>query len=691
MTIDIDNNLVGKESPSDDNNYPSPPRDNNGNSSQINPSKDLDPYIQDRDYVEFIVKTIKRTVRCEDTLVRQIVYTGLSKDSANPINLAVLAPTSEGKTYPVLETIRYFPKQDVWKVGSMSPKVIIRQNGILVDNDNEPLDSRIKDLKKQIRSCKDDDEEKAEELKEQLHQIYQEAKVMIDLRSKVLIFLEPPHKETWSILKPILSHDDYEIEHPYVYEVEGMGFKVKKVVTRGWPACIFCSAKNESNWPEWPEIQSRFLITSPNMISQKYLEGNILIAQQAGLPKSLQRHLIVSDEDVEIAKKCILYLTQQLKEKSEKSTTKVWMPFARTLAKILPADKGTDNRFTKRLFSFTTIITLSKTHMRNRLEIGEESLVIANLENDLVEALKITYNLSGIPPFKLKLFTEILLPLFKAKKTADKNKDGDKEERVIALTTSEIYKEYKLQTGKTISTNNLKKTYIDEFLDNGIMEQETSVINAKQNIYYPIVDVSPSSFKVTANNGNGDSCGYKEREEREQKHKSLSTLASVDNDLRDISLILSKNFKDIPENWLELEISTLFSYPLKLGNFALHDNENKHICIQNFNDYQKSVSLSGQGFRPIFCNFDKEIFGKVKYLGIFCEEEYKPISTGGKVDNDLSNMARATAVTKNIVYSQQVILTNKRNQTVKKDTSNGKIINATSNIISDNLTLQEKK
>jgi flagellar capping protein FliD len=82
----------------------------------------------------------------------------------------------------------------------MSPKVIIRQNGILVDNNNEALDGRIKDLKKQIRSCKDDDEEKSEELKEQLHQIYQEAKVMIDLRSKVLVFLEPPHKETWSIL-----------------------------------------------------------------------------------------------------------------------------------------------------------------------------------------------------------------------------------------------------------------------------------------------------------------------------------------------------------------------------------------------------------------------------------------------------------------------------------------------------------
>ena len=93
-------------------------------------------------------------------------------------------------------------------------------------------------------------------LKQQLSQLYNEAKVLIDLRGKLWVFLEPPARETWAILKPILSHDDFEIEHPYVYEVQGMGFAVKKVVTRGWPACIFCSAKNESDWPAWPEIQN---------------------------------------------------------------------------------------------------------------------------------------------------------------------------------------------------------------------------------------------------------------------------------------------------------------------------------------------------------------------------------------------------------------------------------------------------
>ena len=102
---------------------------------------ELDSKIPGRDYAEFVIRTIKQTVKQEDPLVRQIVYTAISKDTSNPINLAVLAPTSEGKTYAVLESIQYFPKQDIWKIGSMTPKVIIRQNGILVDSNNQRIAS----------------------------------------------------------------------------------------------------------------------------------------------------------------------------------------------------------------------------------------------------------------------------------------------------------------------------------------------------------------------------------------------------------------------------------------------------------------------------------------------------------------------------------------------------------------------
>jgi hypothetical protein len=530
---------------------------------KVNSSTDLDPFIPDRDYVEHVFRTLKKTVRCEDSLLRQIVYSALSKDSSNPINLAILAPTSEGKTYAVQQALNYFPKQDVWMIGSMSPKVLIRQNGLLVDKNNKPIQDELIRLKQEIAAYKKNCPEK-ESLQETLRQLYQNSRILIDLSGKLLVFLEAPHPYTWDILKPILSHDAWEIEHPYVYDAErGSGLGVKSVFTVGWPACIFCSAKNESSWPQWPEIQSRFLITSPNMTSQKYVEGNMLIAQQTGLPKWLQQHLIISEKDIELARKCILYTAQQIRQKSQKNTTTpvAWIPFATTLAKVLPGGKGTDNRYTKRLFSLLTIITLAKAHLRSRLETGDENLSIANLENDLSEALKIVHNLSGIPPFKLKFFTEVILSLFNRKTKKDTSPDGQKQEKIIALTSHEICNDYKKNMGKIISTNNLKQTYLNEFINNGLLEEEVSIINAKQHIYYPLVGVTHGIEGIAE----GEELEIQNAID-EDKSKSLPIITPLDKDLQHIDLLLSKNFINVPENWLELEISAFFSHPLECSN-----------------------------------------------------------------------------------------------------------------------------
>jgi hypothetical protein len=73
-----------------------------------------------------------------------ILYTGLSTYTKDPLNLGIIAPTSEGKTYAVSEVIKFLPKQDVWIIGSMSPRVLIRDKGILVDEDNQPIEKKFK-------------------------------------------------------------------------------------------------------------------------------------------------------------------------------------------------------------------------------------------------------------------------------------------------------------------------------------------------------------------------------------------------------------------------------------------------------------------------------------------------------------------------------------------------------------------
>ena len=92
----------------------------NSKNDNIRDYQDLDPGIQDRDYVEFVINVIKKTVKQEDSLVRQIFYSTVSAYTNDPINLGIIAPTSEGKTYPVIESLKPFPKEDVWLIGSMS-------------------------------------------------------------------------------------------------------------------------------------------------------------------------------------------------------------------------------------------------------------------------------------------------------------------------------------------------------------------------------------------------------------------------------------------------------------------------------------------------------------------------------------------------------------------------------------------
>ena len=88
-------------------------------------------------------------MKCEDALIRQILYTGFSTYvEDDPINLGVLAPTSEGKTYAITESLQYFPDEDVLYIGQMSPKVLVRQKGILIDKKTgEPIGDKIQELR----------------------------------------------------------------------------------------------------------------------------------------------------------------------------------------------------------------------------------------------------------------------------------------------------------------------------------------------------------------------------------------------------------------------------------------------------------------------------------------------------------------------------------------------------------------
>jgi hypothetical protein len=392
MVIDIDNikrQLIEEEEILLDKKQQSEIHENENNYQKITINKkELEFNICNDDYVEYLIQIVKKTVKCEDSLIRQILYTGLSSYIRDdPINLGIMAPTSEGKTYPVEECIKFFPREDVYKVGSMSAKTLVRDKGMLVDKNLNPIEDKLRELKKKAkRLSKKNEQDEKEKIDEEIEKLYKDAKTLIDLRGKILVFLEPPDKEVWNILKPILSHDSFEIEYPFVNQTDKDGHETKKVIVRGWPSCIFCSARDESKWEMWSEVKSRFLTSSPNMIPQKYQESTKLIALRKGLPNSIQQLTIISDNEINLAKQCILLIKQKINDLSIQSNNSngkisVWIPYAQLLQKELPSNKGTDVRLVKRIFSLLNIVPIVKLNLRNLLVLENEISIIADLQD----------------------------------------------------------------------------------------------------------------------------------------------------------------------------------------------------------------------------------------------------------------------------------------------------------------------
>src|SRR4029078_9002663 len=82
-----------------------------------------------------------------------------------------------------------------------------------------------------------------------------------------------------------------------------------------------------------------------------------------------------------------------------------------------------------------------------------------------------------------------------------------------------------------LTIDNIKKTYLAELENNGLIDEFDSQIDKRKKGYYPIVDVNQ----------------YK-------KYKYYTNLDGNDNNLQFIKLKLSKNYNKIDENWLKFEI-----------------------------------------------------------------------------------------------------------------------------------------
>ena len=126
---------------------------------------------------------VAKEVKQEDRLCRQVIYTLLSMYTKDPINLAINAPTGEGKSYPVKKVAELFPQSDVLFLSAMSDKALFHRPGkLVIKNENgeyqsvsdkiAEIDSEIEDKESEIAMAKNPDLKKG--LKSQIKSLQDE-------------------------------------------------------------------------------------------------------------------------------------------------------------------------------------------------------------------------------------------------------------------------------------------------------------------------------------------------------------------------------------------------------------------------------------------------------------------------------------------------------------------------------------
>jgi hypothetical protein len=224
-------------------------------------------------YSKFL-RHLSRTVR-RDIITKNMVFlTALSAYTPEPINLFLRGESSIGKSYNVVQALKYFPKDDVWLLGGLSPTALIHQHGLLIDKNGDLI----------LPSSKPDKDATPEE-KEAWIQKMRDSRYLVELNGKILVFLEAPHFETFNMLRPILSHDAHQISYRFT-DKSGKGqLQTQHVVIQGWPATIFCSTQEKYV----QDLATRGFTITPEMTQKKYEAANIVTGKKSAYPWMFQQ------------------------------------------------------------------------------------------------------------------------------------------------------------------------------------------------------------------------------------------------------------------------------------------------------------------------------------------------------------------------------------------------------------------
>lgn len=354
-------------------------------------------------------------------------------------NLSFNAPSSSGKSYIPIEIAKLFPEEDVLELGYVSPTSF-------------------------FHSASEYNEETEE--------------YIVDLSRKIIIFLDQPHTMLLEHLRPLLSHDKKEIKVQITDKQQKHGLRAKKIILRGYPAVIFCSAGLRMDEQE----ATRFLLLSPEVTQEKIREGVL-----ASLKKSSDRDAYWDYTELNVPRQQLKGRIQAIKDSeiadiriTQDDQDYIEQRFLSSVKMLKPRHQ----RDIKRLVSISKIFAL--------LNIGQrknEGFNIVAERSDIEDAFVIWEKISvsqelNIPPYVYRIYEDIILAAFD-EKNSNRNKDFVDLTGTIGINRQEIMKKHYAVYGRMMDSISLRQQILPMLSQAGLITEEQDPNDKRARLVYP--------------------------------------------------------------------------------------------------------------------------------------------------------------------------------------------------------------
>lgn len=245
------------------------------------------------------------------------------------------------------------------------------------------------------------------------------------------------------------------------------------------------------------EKNRRFIHINPATTENKIEETMRQMSIKLGGPSD-DFESIVSKVDIEKSKKIVGKLCDKIYEHNQKfldnniKDNGIKIPYASILYSNLSLSDAWSMTVLTRLLHYIAIITKVNMDSRPKLVDTETGLLYPiAIYDDLKEALEIMKTASlSIRPYQQEWYNNVFLPTFQElgpEPNCKKNAYGDiiARENVVGLTAKQIADRMNNQ-GINVSIGSIYENYLRPLIKQGIINHERSVLNTKENLYYPV-------------------------------------------------------------------------------------------------------------------------------------------------------------------------------------------------------------